>query len=116
MITWYDIANYGLAVTVLLGSMPLWVSIYQFSLVGIHSHVNHYPKCKPFFPKVSIMVPAWNEAPVLDTTIELLMDMDYPLNALRIYIIDDASTDNTPELMQEKMQQYPGNVMSLIHI
>ena len=51
------------------------------------------------------MVPAWNEAPVLDTTIELLMDMDYPLDALRIYIIDDASTDNTPELMQEKMKQ-----------
>jgi cellulose synthase/poly-beta-1,6-N-acetylglucosamine synthase-like glycosyltransferase len=113
VITWYDIANYGLALTVVLGGMPLFVSMYQFALVGVHGANNHYPKCRPYFPKVSILVPAWNEAPVLDTTIEILMDMDYPLESLRIYIIDDASTDNTPELMKEKMEQHKGNVFHL---
>jgi len=113
VITWYDIANYGLALTVVLGGMPLFVSMYQFALVGVHGAKNHYPKCQPYFPKVSILVPAWNEAPVLDTTIEILMDMDYPLESLRIYIIDDASTDNTPELMKVKMEQYKGNVFHL---
>lgn len=109
----YNMANWGLALTVILGSLPLWVSLYQFLLIGRHGRNNHYDQCAPYFPKVSILVPAWNEAAVLDATIEILMSMDYPLDCLRVYIIDDASTDNTPEIMQKNMLRYPGNVHHL---
>lgn len=100
-------------VMVVLGSLPLWVSMFQFLIIGVHARRNHYAHTAPCFPRVSVMVPAWNEASVLTSTINILMGMSYPRDKLRIYIIDDASTDETPELMAEKTQQYPDNVFHL---
>ena len=108
-----NIMNWVLTGFVILGSTPLWVSLYQFFCIGRHSFKNHYKDTKPFFPKVAILVPAWNEANVLDSTISILMGMDYPKDKLRIYIIDDASTDRTPSLMEEKMKLYPKNLFHL---
>lgn len=101
---------------VFLGCFPLLISLFQFLLIGLHSFKNHYKTTNCYFPNVSILVPAWNEYNVLNTTIDSLMDMSYPLDKLRIYIIDDASTDNTPELMKQKMGQYPGNVFHIRRI
>ena len=42
-----------------------------------------------------------------------LMSIDYPAGAWRIYVVDDASTDHTPDVMREKMAQYPGSVFHL---
>jgi cellulose synthase/poly-beta-1,6-N-acetylglucosamine synthase-like glycosyltransferase len=39
--------------------------------------------------------------------------MDYPRDALRVFIVDDASTDATPDVAQAKAAQYPGNVFHL---
>ena len=41
------------------------------------------------------------------------MQIDYPAGAWRIYVVDDASTDHTPDVMREKMAQYPGSVFHL---
>ena len=41
------------------------------------------------------------------------MSIDYPAGAWRIYVVDDASTDLTPDVMREKMAQYPGAVFHL---
>ena len=59
------------------------------------------------------LLPAWNEADVLGASIDSLMAIDYPAGAWRIYVVDDASTDHTPEVMREKMAQYPGSVFHL---
>ena len=108
-----EILNLNLTIMVVLGSIPLWVSLFQFSIVGLHAKNNHYTKSSAITPNVSAMVPAWNEVNVLNNTIESLMSMDYPKENLRIYIIDDASTDSTPELMKTKMLKYPKNVFHL---
>ncbi|MFC3195539.1 glycosyltransferase [Marinicella sediminis] len=100
-------------ILVILGSLPLWVSMYQFLIIGIHSRRNHYARTAACYPRVSILVPAWNEASVLTSTIKILMNMSYPKDKLRIYVIDDASTDETPQLMAEKTRQFPNNVFHL---
>ncbi len=41
------------------------------------------------------------------------MSLSYPEGAWRIYVVDDASTDDTPAVLQEKMNQYPGSVFHL---
>ena len=57
------------------------------------------------------MVPAWNEAPVLRFSIDRMMELDYPVERLRLCVIDDGSTDGTPELLAAKEAQYPGRVV-----
>jgi cellulose synthase/poly-beta-1,6-N-acetylglucosamine synthase-like glycosyltransferase len=97
----------------LLGLVPTVATFAQFLLVGLHGIWNHYPKCADHTPRVAFILPAWNEADVLGASIDSLMTMDYPAGAWRLYIVDDASTDHTPDVMREKMAQYPGSVFHL---
>ncbi len=98
---------------VLLGTLPLLVANYQFLLVGLHFRRLHYARCAPCFPRTAILIPAWNEEAVIGTSIDRLMLLDYPREALRIYVVDDASTDATPAVVTAKVAEYPGNVVHL---
>lgn len=46
-----------------------------------------------FTPPVTLVVPAYNEAPVIQAAIRSLLDLDYP--AYEILVVDDGSTDDT---------------------
>ena len=102
-----------LTLFVIIGSVPLFTSLYQFSMVGWHGWKNHYKKAKPFYPRVAIIVPAWNEGNVIGNTIERLYDLEYPKDSIRVYVVDDASTDHTPDVVKEKHKKYPNNVFHL---
>lgn len=52
-------------------------------------------------PTVSIMIPCWNEEKTVKKTIESLLEMDYPKDKLFVVVIDDGSTDNTWQVVQE---------------
>ncbi len=98
---------------VAVGMVPTLASFAQFLIVGAHGIWNHYPKCSDYTPRVAFVLPAWNEADVLGASIDSLMGIDYPAGTWRIYVVDDASTDRTPEVMREKVAQYPGSVFHL---
>jgi cellulose synthase/poly-beta-1,6-N-acetylglucosamine synthase-like glycosyltransferase len=102
-----------LIVFVFLGAIPFAVSAVQYLLVGIHGSRNHYSKCLTYFPRTAILIPAWNEALVLGTSIDQLMRLEYPRDRLRLYVVDDASTDDTPAVLAAKAAQYPGSVFHL---
>ena len=102
-----------LVALVLVGAVPLVLANYQFLLVAVHFRRLHYDKCAPFFPRTAILIPAWNEAAVIGASIERLMLLDYPREALRIFVVDDASTDETPDVILAKAAKYPGNVVHL---
>ncbi|MGB3594860.1 MAG: glycosyltransferase family 2 protein, partial [Ornithinimicrobium sp.] len=98
---------------VLAGAVPLLAATYQFLLIGKHAWKNHYGDTAPYEPRVAILVPAWNEAAVLEGSIDRLVGLDYPPDRLRIYVVDDASTDATPDVVQAKGREYPGQVVHL---
>jgi cellulose synthase/poly-beta-1,6-N-acetylglucosamine synthase-like glycosyltransferase len=102
-----------LVALVIAGAVPLVVASYQFLLIGWHFRRLHYDKCAPVFPRTAILIPAWNEAAVIGASVDRLMRLDYPRDHLRVFVIDDASTDQTPRIVQEKAARYPGAVFHL---
>ena len=44
---------------------------------------------------------------MLGPSIDALMSIDYPAGAWRLYVVDDASTDHTPEVMHAKWRSIP---------
>jgi cellulose synthase/poly-beta-1,6-N-acetylglucosamine synthase-like glycosyltransferase len=98
---------------VIIGAVPLVVANYQFLLVGLHFRRLHYQECRPWFPRTAILIPAWNEQAVIGASVDRLMRLEYPRERLRIYVVDDASTDDTPQVIQAKAAEYPGNVFHL---
>ena len=102
-----------LIVLVMLGAVPEVAASWQFLLVAGHFWRNDYEVCAPMFPRTAVLIPAWNEAAVIAASIDRLMSLEYPRDALRIYLVDDASTDETPQVAAAKEAQYPGNVIHL---
>ena len=98
---------------VLIGMTPMVASFGQFLLVGLHARRNHYDRCGDHTPRVAFILPAWNEADVIGASIDALMSISYPAGCWRIYVVDDASTDDTPAIMRAKIAQYPGSVVHL---
>ena len=102
-----------LAGLVLLGAVPLVAGCAQFLLIGLHRYRSHHDRVEPYLPRIAILVPAWNEAAVLEASIDRLVGLDYPPESLRVYVVDDASTDRTPDVVLAKARQYPGRVRHL---
>jgi glycosyltransferase involved in cell wall biosynthesis len=113
-----DVGIWILVGIVLLGAIPALCSIVQFMLVARHGWHDHYDSVRtgpdaPPLPRLVVLVPAWNEADVLQFSVDRMMALDYPVDRLRVAVVDDASTDVTPQLLAEKAALYPGRVQHL---
>lgn len=53
-----------------------------------------------YFPTVVIAVPCWNEAKTVEKTLVSLLQLNYPKDKLKIWAVDDGSSDNTWEVLR----------------
>lgn len=58
-------------------------------------------------PKISLLVPAKNERAVLNNLVHNLFNLNYPETHLDIWVIDDGSTDETPQILSKLQTQFP---------
>jgi len=56
-------------------------------------------------PFISIMVPAYNEAKVIRSRIENLLELDYPDDKYEVLIVESGSTDATYEIAKSVIEQ-----------
>ncbi|PZX55671.1 cellulose synthase family protein [Algoriphagus chordae] len=66
------------------------------------------------WPKVTIQLPVFNELYVVDRLISAVAKMNYPADLLEIQVLDD-STDQTAELIQKKIAEFPEINFQYIH-
>ena len=99
-----------LVVLVVVGIVPALGGVYQYLLVPVHGLRNHLRRAAPHLPRVAVVVPAWNEGAVLAASLERLMRLEYPADRLRVYVVDDASTDDTPDVVRAKAAEHPGRI------
>ena len=64
-------------------------------------------------PSVSLLVAAKNEQAVIQNLVTQLCSLDYPVDKLDIWIIDDQSTDKTPAILDKLATQY--EQLNVIH-
>lgn len=57
--------------------------------------------------KVSLLVAAKNEEQVIESLVKQLCTLDYPATDYDVWIVDDHSTDKTPELLKQLAKVYP---------
>ncbi len=53
------------------------------------------------YPSVTVTVPCYNEEHTITKTVGSLLALDYPKDKLTIFLVDDGSTDNTWQKIQE---------------
>ncbi len=59
------------------------------------------------YPKVSVLIPAYNEEKVIARTLRAMLSFDYPRDKLEILVINDGSTDRTAEILSEFERRDP---------
>ncbi|WP_029289728.1 glycosyltransferase family 2 protein [Cellulomonas sp. HZM] len=111
--SWRDAEVTALVVLVALGVGPVLAGLVQYLLVPVHAVRNHLSRAEPYLPRVVVVVPAWNEGAVLAASLERLMRLSYPPGSLRVYVVDDASTDDTPQVVARKAAEHPGRIVHL---
>ncbi|WP_239493194.1 glycosyltransferase [Luteitalea sp. TBR-22] len=57
------------------------------------------------WPSLSVVIPARNEARHLAEALQSVLALDYP--ALEILVVDDRSTDATPQILEELARRHP---------
>jgi len=102
-----------LLLCVVAGVVPVLSTAFQYLLVPFHAVVNHYRHAAPYLPRVAVVVPAWNEGSVIGASIDRMLALDYPADRIRVYVVDDASTDSTPEVVSGRALANPGRVFHL---
>ncbi len=58
-------------------------------------------------PAVSALIPARNEAMVIEKTVRALLAMDYPKDKFEVIVISDHSNDGTTEIVERLSQEDP---------
>ena len=90
---------------ILLWAMTIsfWTTMLFVPMSVLSKHrENLQPELK-HYPKVSIIIPAYNEEKVVKKTIESLIETRYPRK--EIIFVDDGSTDNTLEVAKQFKDQ-----------
>jgi len=59
------------------------------------------------WPKVSVVIPAFNEGPMVERSIRSVALSDYPAELLEIIVVDDGSRDDTFFHMQHLRREFP---------
>ena len=62
------------------------------------------------WPHVTVCVPAHDEEAVLPRILEALLLVDYPHDRFHVLVIDDRSTDRTPELLDVYAERHPRRI------
>lgn len=107
---------------VLYGLGMLFIFVYALAQGHLLYHFLKAEKNKePFPPKnswtwptVTVQLPVYNEVYVIERLIEAVAKLNYPRELLQIQILDD-STDQTSELIRDKIAEYPDIDFQYIH-
>ncbi|MGV3075635.1 glycosyltransferase [Clostridium baratii] len=107
------LALYSLAV--------IWIIIFINVILVVAGYV-YYTKVEKIkieedlkeFPFVSIMVPAHNEALVIERTVQSLLNLDYPDDRYEIIVVNDNSSDNSHEILTNMQKKNPDRNLIVI--
>ncbi|WP_073201132.1 glycosyltransferase family 2 protein [Gracilibacillus kekensis] len=61
----------------------------------------------PYYPSVSIPIPAHNEEMVIEDTLEAMSNLRYPTQQLQVLVINDNSNDRTGEICEAYAKRFP---------
>jgi hyaluronan synthase len=88
----------------------LLITCYVFSRFLLAA-IYRPPRDMGLEPSVAIVVPAYNEGEAVARTIHSCLGLDYPQDKLEVVVINDGSTDDTWEHMQQAAACYaPGRL------
>lgn len=112
-------AVWSVVILLHLSSIGLWFTLGLTSLMGAHAlrmlaadpgdpidRIVADALAEPL-PFVSLVVAAKDEETVIQSLVHKLCSIDYPANCYELWVVDDNSSDRTPQILADLAHQYP---------
>ena len=101
--------------------ISIWLLMIMNAVLSIggfvyYMQVDKKGRGKPLqeYPMVSILVPAHDEAVVITRTVRALLGLEYPKDRYEIIVINDNSTDDTAEKLEQVQAEFPNRKLIVI--
>lgn len=112
-------------IVMIIALISIWLSL-AWGLVILFSAVHFWFKHSdfrvntdplPYYPKVTIVVPAHNEDVVIAQTAKAILDMNYPHDRVELLLFADNCSDRTYEecLAVKALPEYAGRDLTIIN-
>jgi hyaluronan synthase len=72
-----------------------------------------YPLSAGPLPSLTVVVPAYNEGRMVEMALHSVAQADYPLEKLEIICVDDGSTDDTWDYIEQARERFPGLIRTI---
>ncbi len=73
--------------------------LFIFAVYVVSIFINR--KYPDFQPGISVVIPAYNEEKAIGECLGSVMSSNYPEEKLEVIVVDDGSTDSTPEIVKK---------------
>ncbi len=101
--------------------ISIWLLMIMNAVLSIggfvyYMQVDKKSRGKPLqeYPMVSILVPAHDEAVVITRTVRALLGLEYPKDRYEVIVINDNSTDDTAEKLEQIQAEFPDRKLIVI--
>jgi len=95
-------AGYTLLMLLLQGLRTVLWAIYR-----------PYPISAAPFPRLSVIIPAYNEGKMVEMALHSVAQADYPSDKLEIICVDDGSTDDTWDYIEQARERFPSLIKTI---
>ncbi|MFW3146112.1 MAG: glycosyltransferase [Thermoplasmatota archaeon] len=87
-------------------------------LIYLPTRIILYTLYKPFEdrgyrPRVTVVVPAFNEGPFVEKSLNALVRSTYPKDLMEVIAVDDGSSDDTFKYIQKMSRRYPNLIKAI---
>lgn len=114
---WLVLARKGEWVALILRPTVLWVCMGVFLLAFrtlLWLRYRPFPSATTMnAPMLTVVIPAYNEGPMVEKSIDSVARAEYPRGRLQVIVIDDGSRDDTWTYIQRAVQRYPDLVAAV---
>ncbi len=94
--------------------ITLYLGVFWLQVVTLKEEEEETSPEKSLLPKISIIIPAWNEENGLWKTVQSLTQVTYPRDKIQIIVVDHESKDRTAEVARELIAYYPYSNIELV--
>jgi len=79
----------------------VYLGYYSLCLFTVKTKSLKIKKKNSYRPKVSLVIPTWNEENTIEGKLKNTLALKYPKNKLEVIVIDSGSTDNTKKIVKK---------------
>ena len=103
----HPIAQLGFCIIIVTVFFYLWLAFNAFRYQPIPGAPDNE------LPTLTVVVPAYNEGPLVQETLRSLATGDYPEGKLQLIAVDDGSKDDTWTYIENAAQEFPGRILTI---